>query len=60
MTRLMTAMMMNLPFLAGCAFDEVFPALEIAKAEALHAGGCLRFRCDLPLANCRVRPGTCR
>ena len=60
MTRLMTVMMTSLLCLGGCAFDEVFPALEIAKAEALQAGGCLRFRCDLPLANCRVRPGTCR
>lgn len=58
--RLMTVMMTSLLCLGGCAFEEVFPALELAKAEALQAGGCLKLRCDLPLANCRVRPATCR
>lgn len=60
MTRLMTVMMMSLLCLGGCAFEEVFPALELARAEVLQAGSCVKFKCDLPLANCRVRPGTCR
>lgn len=58
MTRRTTAMMMILLCLGGCA--DVFPMIDSAGTQVMQTGGCLKFKCDLPLENCRVRPGVCK
>jgi hypothetical protein len=43
-----------------CACAAPLPALDAAMDRAMRAGACLRLVCDLPLDNCRIRPGVCK
>jgi hypothetical protein len=41
--------------ITGCA-----PEFDQVGNQVMRAGGCVKFKCELPLSDCRLRPGTCR